>query len=383
MTIRGERIEAERLAELAGAEHEMAVSLYLPTIKAGQETRQNPIRFKNALRELEGRLGEDGREALGERWTALERLVDDFEFWQHTDLGTVFLATPQEQHVFALALEPGERVAVGNRFVVSPLIAALDWSRRFRLLALSQNRVRLYEGDGYGLSRVEPGDHIPRSLADALGYDVTGPALQYHSQGAGDGPIYHGQGAGEDERKQETRKFLRRLADALGETIRDDTLPLVLAGVEYEAAMYRDVAGHADRIIGTVDGNVEDWSDERLHEAAWEVCERSLEAERRRQIERLEEAGSDSLALEAGSAVAAAANGRVELLFYDPERPLRGTLAADRQSVELAGEDDENAEDLIELAARETFLQGGAVYRASRHALPALKDSPAVALLRY
>lgn len=36
------------------------VSLYMPTQKAGPETRQNPIRFKNLIREAEERLTEMG-----------------------------------------------------------------------------------------------------------------------------------------------------------------------------------------------------------------------------------------------------------------------------------------------------------------------------------
>lgn len=51
-------IDRERLRELITSAKSPAVSIYLPTLRAGPETQQNPIRFKNLLKTAEKRLAE-------------------------------------------------------------------------------------------------------------------------------------------------------------------------------------------------------------------------------------------------------------------------------------------------------------------------------------
>jgi len=68
------------------------VSLYMPMQKAGPEIRQNPIRFKNLVREAEERLQE-----LEIFPTEVENLLqqvqelDQAEFWENQDHGLAIL----------------------------------------------------------------------------------------------------------------------------------------------------------------------------------------------------------------------------------------------------------------------------------------------------
>jgi hypothetical protein len=61
------------------------VSIFMPTHRAGPETQQDPIRFKNLVSEAEERLIAGGLRAPRAKalLKAANALVDDYDFWQH------------------------------------------------------------------------------------------------------------------------------------------------------------------------------------------------------------------------------------------------------------------------------------------------------------
>ena len=115
------------------------ISIFLPTVRAGAETQQNPIRFKNLLREAHSRLLEKGLEKDAARRCSNRRraLVDDYDFWQHQDDGlavfspTVLPAT----YPCRSSCGAGDRGGPLPRQVAVPAVTS---RRRFFLLALSR-----------------------------------------------------------------------------------------------------------------------------------------------------------------------------------------------------------------------------------------------------
>jgi hypothetical protein len=74
-----------------------------------------------------------------------------------------------------------ELVFVANRFHLKPLIPLLTEESGFYVLALSQNEIRLLEGNRYCAWEVEL-EHVPTSLAEATGYDEPERELQFRSK---------------------------------------------------------------------------------------------------------------------------------------------------------------------------------------------------------
>src|SRR6185503_15671812 len=68
----------------------------------------------------------------------------------------------------------------GDRFHLTPLLPLLNGNGHFHLLALSQKDVRLYMGDRETLHEVELRG-VPRSVEEALHYEVSEHSLQFHS----------------------------------------------------------------------------------------------------------------------------------------------------------------------------------------------------------
>lgn len=346
------------------------VSLYLPTHRRGKEIRQDPARL-NALigRAEEGLRRLDlGPGAVAEVLDPVRALVDDLAFWRFQAEGLALFAAPRLFRYYRLPVAFAERVAVGERFAVKPLVPFLDGGGRFYLLALSLKEVRLLEADRWGARRLELGP-VPASMDDALGYEQYYTGLGMHSASpqalhGQPGVVYHGHGdADEDRGEEDLRHYFRRVATALEDRLPDREAPRVLAAVAEHLPLYREAAHDPRLVEQAVTGNPELLSDEELHLAAWPLVEPRLSEARRLALTRYVELGGTGRAAGGVDAVVVAADrGRVESLFLVPEAERWGTYEPDLGRLALHGERETGDEDLAELAVARTLENGGDVF---------------------
>lgn len=346
------------------------VSLYLPTHRRGKEVQQDPARLDALLRRAEQRLRRLGLDdgAVAEILDPARELVDDLAFWRFQAEGLALFAAPRIFRYYRLPLGFTERVAVGDRFAVKPLVPLLDGGGRFYLLALSLKEVRLVDADRWGARRLELGP-VPASMDEALGYVEYYSGLGMHSASqhalhGQPGVVYHGHGdADEDRVEEDVRHYFQRVARALEDRLPDREAPLVLAAVAEHLPLYREAA-HDPRLVDTaVAGNPELLGDEELRLAAWPLVEPRLTEARRVALERYVELGGTGRAAGGVDPVVVAADrGQVESLFLDPEAERWGTYEPDLGRVILHAERESGDLDLFELAAARTLETGGDVF---------------------
>lgn len=84
------------LRDLVNIEQELFITIYMPTFRKGVDTKQNPIRLKQLLREAEEKLyGMDMRKAEVEKFLApASDLIDQTMFWQQQSDGLVIFLYP-------------------------------------------------------------------------------------------------------------------------------------------------------------------------------------------------------------------------------------------------------------------------------------------------
>lgn len=225
------------------------VSLYMPMQKAGPEIRQNPIRFKNLIREAEERL-----DAMGIRRTeAIDFLqpakeLDTTDFWEHQDHGLAVFISPQMFRYYRLPMEFQELVVVSDCFHIKPLLHLINSDGHFYLLALSQKDVRFFAGTRYSLNEVEV-ENMPQSMEEALMEDDIQKGVQHRiatSKGGTANPFqqpgdFHGQGSPDtDKRQADILQFFHIVDRAVHEKIKGQNAPLMLAGVEYLFPIYQE-----------------------------------------------------------------------------------------------------------------------------------------------
>jgi hypothetical protein len=378
-------VTKELVEKLAGHTGEgPLLSLYLPTTLKVEERRQNEIRLKNLLKDARRRL-----EALGMAATdaealteAVERASLDREMWREHGHGfAVFAGRGFLEHV-PLPFPVRELPVAGFRFRLRPLIEALARRRRFWLLSLSQKDTKLYVGDQEGLTTVETGPDVPRSLTDVAGRETTGRELHFHSVAPGGGAaIFHGQGAGKDDVEPEQEQFVRAVAHGLERFWKLDDAPVIVAGDNQLLAFYRRLSRYADRVLGELEGNFDHVSRESLHARAWAIVEGDLERRRREELARLDGSGPDTpVGRELTDVVRAAREGRIDTLYIAADRECWGRWDDDG-TIMVHDEPLPGDDDLLDRAAVESWLKGAEVHAVPSAEIPG--NGMAIAGFRY
>ncbi len=386
-------IRREDLEALTTPERTSCLSLYAPMVQAGPQTRQNVIRFRNLVRRADEMLAErDMRPLERERFLEpLATLAADEDFWLHQLEGlAVFRAADRFVH-YRLPTPCEELVTLGRRFHVTRLIDELNRDGSFRLLALSHDDVRLYECNRRGLyRRVLPPD-VPTSITQALGPTRPSPADYQHANyaqpgdhrpGAG-GSFYHGQSYGDADPKQELRKFFSMFDEGVFAAVEDKDVPVVLAGVEYVVSLYRDVSKLPNVVEAAIYGHPTDLGEQALYEKAWAIMAPWLARAAERAKERWHvraERGRASKDLK--DVLIAAGEGRIDTLLVARDAHAWGSFDFDHRKLAVDGGPTPQNEDLLDLAAVNTWRRRGAVYSVD----PALLPDPAcpiAALYRY
>ena len=85
--------------------------------------------------------------------------------------------------------------------------------------------------------------------------------------------VFHGHGAGGEVDKALLERFLRQVDDGLREVLKTATAPLVLAAVDYEQAMFRQLTRYPHVLGEGIGGNPEQLRPAELHERAWAIVE--------------------------------------------------------------------------------------------------------------
>lgn len=385
----------DELKELLEPREGLHVSIFMPTEAKGQETQQNPIRFKNLLNAIEQQLAEKGMESGPiERYLARAYdLLSDHDFWQHQSDGLAVFSREDLFMTYRLPVRFHELALVNNRFVIKPLLPMYAKDGRFYILALSQQHVRLLECSRYTCQRVELRD-VPQSLDEILSDIEEHESVRYHTgtsrPGAtrarkrdGGGLIYHGQGAGEEtQEKVRIAEFFNLVDRGVRDVIEDGAnSPLVLAGVEYLHAIYEEQSEYPNLLIHAITGNPEALSDDELHERAWEAVEPMFAQDYEDALTSYEiHAGrGDHLAAHnLESIVSGAVFQRIAVLFVASDREVWGKFNPDTGEISLHRERSQESDDLLDLAAAHTLLNGGEVYALDAEDVPGRHEAAAV-----
>jgi hypothetical protein len=325
---------------------------------------------------------------VAEMMEPLRRMVDDHELWQHQEDGLAVFRSAELFETYPSPVRFTELAMVNDHFYLKPLFALFRGDGRFHILALSLRNARLLAATRYNVREIELGEEVPKSLVEAVGEEIEEQHIQYHtgskvSQGARS-PVYHGQGGGDkDDQKQEIYQFLHRLDDGLKKYLADRSTPMVLAGVDYLRAIYREASDHPNLLEEGISGNPEKQRPEELHEKAWDIVRPLLIARREKETERYSEmaaAGKGSSALE--DVIPAAFDGRIETLFVARGQRRWGSFDTQTRELQLFEEPRNGSEDLLDLAAVRTFMNGGTVYALEGDQLPE-GAQPVAAIFRY
>jgi hypothetical protein len=388
-----DRFTRDSLLELLGVQGP-CVSIYMPAERKGPETQQQPIRLRNLLDEAEQQLQTMGIRsvAVGQWLEPARNLVINERFWQTQSDGLALFLSENGLQTFRVPLNLDELVVVGARFHVKPLLPLLSTDGIFYVLTLNQQQVQLFQGTRFSLAEAKLPADTPTALADELQYYEFESQVQFHTGTGraaprGRGAMFFGQGdAGDDAvLKEQLLTFFRHLDNGVRTAIQEGTqAPLVLVGIEYLQGLYRQVNQYHHLLETGIEQDPDTLEATELHRVAWEIVEPLMAQTRQKANDiYLHLAGVNDARAGRGlrDVVPAAYFQRIDTLFIGEGVQKWGRFSPDENIVVIHEAYQTGDDDLLDLAAVHTLLNGGEVYVMPAADMPA--EAPVAAIFRY
>ncbi|MBW2631633.1 MAG: hypothetical protein JRC90_07715 [Deltaproteobacteria bacterium] len=347
----------------------ICVSIYMPTIRKGTETQQNQIRYKNLLRDAEGQLSssELRPSEIKDMLAPAQELSGNTPFWRNQSDGFALFLSPDSFKYYRMPQSFKELIVVTDRFHIKPLIPTLASDTEFYILAISQKNVRLLK---CSLQHTEEMDleGVPENLAEALNLDDFEKRIQRHT--------------GTEDMKANILQYFQQVDKGLRELLRDKKAPLIFAGVDYLFPIYREANTYPHLIDRGMSGNPEGSNADMLLDSARPVVGTLLKAKRADALSQYrQDAGTGLTSSNVREVVRAACHGRVGILFVSVGVQQWGTFDAVTDEVILDKDANSTNEDLLDLAAIQTIINGGTVYAMDHGEMP--DASSLAAIFRY
>lgn len=381
----------KKFEELINSREEWCISIYMPTCRMGPDIKQNPIRYKQCIREAEDKLFNMGlnKSDVGNILRSASDLIDETTFWQNQTEGLAIFITPEKINYYHLPFEIKEQVVISDKFYINPLLPLFTENGQFYILALSKNEVRLFKASRQMVKEIVMHD-APRSVEDMKVDDDPRTKLQIRTSSpvGGNQLVYNtasqGQGNENDFNKNELTRYFRAIDEAFYKVHKGDQIPLILAGVEYLIPIYKEISKYPNIVEEFIKGNPETLYGDDLQKLAWEIMEPKF-----LKIQELAEAkynqfsgqknGLSSKSLK--KILSQAYNGQIETLFIANGTQQWGKFDVDTNKVEFHEEEKVGNEDLIDRAATLTISRGGTVYLVDPDKVP--DGGTVAAVLRY
>ncbi len=215
------------------------------------------------------------------------------------------------------------KVHLADEFFVLPLLRGLAARRNFWVLGLSIKHISLFHGNGEGLTAVELPKDLPRSLAEEGGFDQPDHDLESRSSpGVSTGQtaaVRSGTTNTHETLGQYLHDYFRKIDRAIQPILCATGDPLIIAAVERELAIYREINTYPALLGQTIHGNPDSLGENRLHKAALELMAASsprTAEDGRREMDKA--AGRGLLLTDLAAIEKAAGIGQIERLFVEP-----------------------------------------------------------------
>lgn len=350
---------------------EFCISIYMPTHRTAPDNRQDLIRFKNIVNKI------DAMDKYDKQVKILREIQADSQFWIYNLDGLIILMDQDDVNIYRLPRSVDERVVVGKRFYLKPLIRNFQSDDRYHALALSKDSFRLFTGNRYGFKEIEL-DEEESILDNVLGKVHEGRSLNVVSQGGAYGN-FHGHGARSEEVKVDTKRFFNHADNYISENFSlKDKIPLILIGLPENQATFRDNSQNDYLLDKGIDRSIEGIKAEELNGFVWKVLEPVYIEKTNKLVKRYHEGlNNDTSTHTLHDILKAIIQERVQILVIEDGKTIPGVI--DLKKVDYKITDD--GEDILNEMAQLALARNMEVVILPKERMP--KHHSAFAIYRY
>jgi hypothetical protein len=369
------------------ASHEPpCLSLYQPTHRAHPDKQQDPIRFRNLVKELALSLG---RKYAGRKSAPILRpfheLAENRDFWNYALDGIAIFATSDLFKVYRLQRSVRELAVVADSFHTKPLMRILQSADRYHVLGLNRQQATLFEGNRYALDEVELAPGFPQTASEVVGVNEGEPERKNRVYGPS-GPgrtTRHGTDVRQDAIDSDTERFFRALDEAVLEQYsRPSGMPLLLAALPEHHHLFRSVSRNPFLMSGMIDVHPSTLPADQLRERAWQLV---LPLYLDRLSGLIDQFGASRAEDRSGGDLAeiarAAAASRIATLLIEADRVIPGRFESETGAIEMVPLDDPGVDDLLDDVGERVLKAGGEVVIVPAERMPT--DTGIAAIYRF
>lgn len=371
-------LKKESLLKMAEVREEWCVSMYMPINQV--EPNKNRIRLKNLRAEAEQKLIQlETDPVIAHRMLGpLEMILEQPDFWKNRKEGFAAFCSKNSFVWYSVPYNLKELVVVTDRLHLKPLLRGTAENNSFYLLTLSQNHIKFYEASENGMNEI-----ILRGMPRSVSFETENESrqLQMHSGGNGSA-IYHGQGGLQNSKKEYILKIFRKVNKVVASFLKNEDLPLMLAGVEFLHPIYHEVNTYQHLVDEGIRGNVDNLNPKQLLEKALPIIKPIFLRDREIALEMFQEKMGTGLASANFIEVfKAALNGRIDTLFVPVGKQQWGNFDSAKMELKIHETAKPGDKDLLCVVSTKTLTTGGKVFAVLPEQMP--NNAKVAAVLRY
>ena len=226
------------------------------------------------------------------------------------------------------------------------------------------------------MDEIEPDEGVPRTIAQALGEELTEPhqaVASYGGVGAGHSPMHHGHGGEESEVHIDAERFFRAVDRAVLERhSRPSGLPLILAALPEHHHVFHELSRNPFLIAESIGIHPDALSSsDELCQRAWQLIEPRYLARLAALVEQFGNARSKGLDEDELAQIAkAVVGGRVATLLIEARREVPGRIDATTGDIEFDDLAHPKVDDVLDDLAALALKMGGQVVVVPSERMP-------------
>jgi hypothetical protein len=354
------------------------ISIYVDTHIKKPDRLENPIRFKNLVKEVQAALKDKEFKGFKDLYALFKEMEEDALFWEGATESMAILADEEECIVYKLPINVSSLAVVSDSYYIKPILRSFQSYGRYHVLGLNRDRFIMYEADRFGIHAIELDPRVS-TMEGVLGEEKTQPHLSVASVG-GDQATYHGHGGAKDEKKVDTEKFFRYVDTYVQEQFsKAHKIPLILVGLDEHQGEFRKISKNSFLIDEGIKVDVDALDEKELHGKVQVVMTELFRQQLKEKMDAFAEAhakdfGSDDV-IQIGRAIA---EGRVAALYLEENKVHPGQFDPVLGTVVQGNFEDPAVGDVYDDMAEIALNRGSEVLILERDEMPTERDIAAV-----
>ncbi|HTU46570.1 MAG TPA: hypothetical protein VMF91_16000 [Bryobacteraceae bacterium] len=362
----------------------LSAYISLSTAPPNQSAKTNALEWKETLRALEPKVHQHGSVA--------RELLESIRDWdgilhgqQPQGRSIAVLRSPDVFRVTWIEEPVKSRAKLGPHFYIRPLLPDLTRDKTFYILALSQKNVRLLRCTARTSEEVPFPPHVAPSFDAYMNTEkpdhlTEGRSAPGPGAGSSKGVMFTVSSEREDKDEYLTH-FYRQIERGVEEVLRGKNEPVVLAGVEYEVALFRSLSSNLHLAQDCVQGAPNGLKSGEMHARALDAMLRCHEKKVDEALAQYNHKVGAGASNRLKDVVTAAHDGRVLTLLVSDSLETTGVFDESTHTVKGRETGSAEDEDLINDAAVQAILHAGQVFVVANRKMP--NGAPLAAIFRF